>query len=124
MARKSSQKIVDNMASISPDTRDSIQEVLRQHRGEKPGTQIQDIMANATGVSRATHKSLQEWLFDNLKTDLGLSDPYTQYTEQDLLEMAESASSTLDHLLGQISFLLLESGDEILLETGDQIITE
>ncbi len=127
MADKSEQKSVNDIASVSPNTSRSFYEALREDGGFSIGTPLQDILAQALGIP-STSKTIQELLFLNLKDELGLVDPYTQYSEQYMINEAELGGLSITEILGNTlgtSWVLLETGDNILYEDGtDKMLRE
>ena len=125
MARKSEQKIVADIAGVIPNTTASLQEVIRQDKAYPPGTTLQEMLGAEEDIY--PRRGVQEQLFENLKDDLSLTDPFTKYSDQAMLEMAGSAGLTIDQICGITptdGSVLLETGDVILLETGDAMLLE
>jgi len=58
------------------------------------------MLTNTLATIPPTSKSIQELLYDNLKDELSLTDPYTKYTEQEMIAAAEGAGLTIDQILG------------------------
>lgn len=93
MSKKTQQQIINDIASIVPNTAKTPQETMRQHKSATPGTQLQDML----GSNRLSE---HEQIFENLKDDLSLSDPWTAHPLQDILQAAEDAALDLDNVSG------------------------
>lgn len=82
------------------DTQYSLQEIANLYNGT-PSTKLsfQEVLNNRAGV-QPNARSAQEALFANVKTVLGLSDPYTQYSVQYLLNLCKSRGIGLSTIFG------------------------
>lgn len=84
----------------TPDTQYSLQEIANLYNGT-PSTKLsfQEVLNHREGLP-PNARSAQEALFENVKTVLGLSDPYTQYSVQYLLNLCKSRGIGLSTIFG------------------------
>jgi len=84
----------------TPDTQYSLQEIANLYNGT-PSTKLsfQEVLNHRDGLP-PNARSAQEALFENVKTVLGLSDPYTQYPLQYLLNLCKSRGIGLSTIFG------------------------
>lgn len=98
---KSEQQIINELLSNSPHTAKSVQEALNVYYGYAPQQySVQEILSIKTGTKPQTAKSIQEFIFDNIKDNLGLSGSYTNYSTQKLLRLAQASSLSVDQIMG------------------------
>lgn len=97
---KSEQQIINELIGNSPATEKSIQEALNRYYGFHP-TQytIQELFGLKTATSPYTAKSLQQYLFDNLKSPLSLTGSYVNYSPQEMLRRAQIAGLTIAQIV-------------------------
>lgn len=84
----------------TPDTQYSLQEIANLYNGT-PSTRLsfQEVLNNRAGL-QPNARSEQEALFQNVKTVLGLSDPYTLYSVQYLLNLCKARGIGLSTIFG------------------------
>lgn len=94
---KSEQVLINELLGNSPATGKSVQEALNGYYGFYP-TQysIQELFGLKTGTTPYTSKSVQQYLFDNLKERLSLTGSYTNYSIQELLKRGINASVPIE----------------------------
>lgn len=97
---KSPEKVLSELAGLS-EVRD-MQFVIANHRGISPKSKqsVQAMLADIKGVPQ-TSKGEQQFFFDNVKTTLGLTGNYTQYSIQSMLAAAQKAGMTIEEVLGE-----------------------
>lgn len=97
---KSPEQVLSELASLT-EVRD-MQFVIANHRSILPTTKqsVQAMLADIQGIPQTSHSEQQLW-FDNVKTTLGLTGNYTQYSIQSMLVAAQNAGMTLAQVLGE-----------------------
>lgn len=91
---KTSQQVINEMAGYTGET---LQRAINRHNGTS-GKQITEAMKNAT-VTGSDKDSLQKILYYKLASTLGLTKPFTNYSEQWLLNAAQINGISLTTIL-------------------------
>jgi hypothetical protein len=117
-----------NLSNGTAPTALSLQEIANISDGSAYPTEytFQEVLNLNLGV-HGTMYSEQEALFRTLQDDLSLTDPYTKYSVQEMLNMAYDGEVTVEETLDDApptSALLMESGDALLAENGNTLIME
>lgn len=91
---KSTQQVLNEMTSNTKN--ESPQFAINHYLGKTPNSSHVQNMKTAT-VNKGA--SMQEILYNKLASSLGLTKPFTNYTEQQLLNWAQANSISIDTAL-------------------------
>ena len=117
-----------NLSNGTAPTARSLQEIANISDGSSFPTQysFQEILNTNLGV-HSTCYSEQEALFLTLQADLSLTPPYTQYSIQELLNLAYTGGVTVEEALDDdpiVPTFLMETGDALLTEDSNTLTME